>query len=280
MNELYLKTSLDISRVITKMYSTSFYSAVSLLHPSIRGDIHAIYGFVRLADEVVDSFSDYPQSKLLDELESELNKGLSRGISTNPVVNSFIHVVKKCNIEHELISAFIYSMRRDLTQHQWLSDSDINRYIYGSAQVVGLMCLRVFTQQNPQIYDKLKGSALALGAAFQRVNFLRDLRSDYLELNREYFPQFSNNNFTESAKSEIIKQIESEFKCAYKGIVQLPQSSRLGVYIAYSYYMELLNIIKRSPIERLINSRVRVNNPHKIYILIKCIMHQQNYIKA
>lgn len=271
MVQLYSDASFDTSRCITHRYSTSFSSAVSLLHPTIRDDIYGIYGFVRLVDEVVDSFTDYPQKELFTELYTELNRALERGISTNPVVYAFVQVVLHCNIERTLIESFMASMESDLNERKALSEQELSTYIYGSAEVVGLMCLRVFTKYRPTLYDELQESARTLGAAFQKVNFLRDLKTDYIELDRIYFPQFAHATFTNKNKAEIIEQIERDFETAYKGIVRLPNCCKTGVMVAYNYYKELLQRIKETPIETLICQRVRVNNIDKAYLLLRTL---------
>ncbi len=274
MVKLYLETSIKVSRCITQQYSTSFYSAVSLLHPSIRDHIYAVYGFVRLADEVVDSFQGYPQEQLFDELTQELDRAFERGISTNPVVHAFVQVVERCDIDRSLVDSFLDSMRVDLWRYDYEEAEAIEHYIYGSAVVVGLICLKIFTHDQPWLYNELKGSAAALGSAFQKVNFLRDLREDYMDLHRNYFPEFVQATFNEYSKAEIIAQIETEFAQAYEGIVRLPSNSRLGVYVAYNYYLELLHKIKRSTINELLHQRVRVNNLHKAYLLVHCFWHR------
>ncbi|MGL5894588.1 MAG: phytoene/squalene synthase family protein [Bacteroidales bacterium] len=271
MDKLYLVTSNEISQLITRHYSTSFYSSVLLLDKEIQRDIFAIYGFVRIADEIVDSFQGYPQREMFDEFELELERAIIRGVSTNPVINAFIEVVMRCKIQNELINGFMYSMRCDLDLKNYHNQDSIDKYIYGSAEVVGLMCLRVFTQEAPDKYEELKEAAQKLGSAFQKVNFLRDLNDDSVRLERSYFPEFTLNGHTDDAKCRIVKEIEEEFNDAYKGLIQLPKKSRLGVLIAYNYYRKLLDKIKESDIQSIRNSRLRIPNYHKAIIMARSL---------
>ncbi|MGL4993412.1 MAG: phytoene/squalene synthase family protein [Bacteroidales bacterium] len=272
MDKLYISTCTEINQVITRQYSTSFYSSVLLLDKDIQRDIFAIYGFVRIADEIVDSFEGYPQKELFEEFEIELDKAINRGISTNPIINAFIEVVKRCKIDRSLIDGFMYSMRCDLSLKSYCDRTSIDKYIYGSAEVVGLMCLRVFTQETPELYDKLKEPARKLGSAFQKVNFLRDLKDDSNRLERSYFPEFTTFGHTEDAKSKIIAEIEEEFNEAFEGLIQLPKNSRLGVLIAYNYYRTLLDKIKQTNIESILNNRLRLPNYHKMAIMAKSLI--------
>lgn len=265
--ELYKDVSDTTSNAIIKKYSTSFYLASTLFTKDIKEAIFAIYGFVRVADEIVDSFHGYNQEKLLNEFERNTFEAIEEGISPNPILNSFQRVVNTYSIDEHLIRAFLKSMRIDLTKKIYTTSDEINEYIYGSAEVVGLMSLKVFCKNDKALYEKLENSAIKLGAAFQKVNFLRDLKQDMQTLNRSYFPNISENAFNEKSKAEIISEIEADFEEAYKGIKQLPKGSRLSVLIAYFYYKRLLRKIKNTPAKRIINTRIRVSNVKKIYII-------------
>lgn len=279
MNDLYKRTGFDISRIITRNYSTSFFSAVNLLEKDIREAIFGIYGFVRLADEIVDSFSGYDQSRLLDRFEEECREAARQGISTNPVINAFELTVRRYHIDRSLTDAFLQSMRMDLTQKNYIHQEDTEAYIYGSANVVGLMCLRIFTAGNDALYERLKMPAMKLGSAFQKVNFLRDLQADMEVLGRSYFPGISRETFSETQKQHIIAKIESEFAEAYTGIRQLPQNSRLAVYMAYIYYTTLLQKIKRTPARHLMKKRIRVADFNKAVLFYKSLfMNKINLI--
>jgi phytoene/squalene synthetase len=267
MKYLFDETSIKCSKNVTATYSTSFSLAVKMLSPSIQEHIHAIYGFVRFADEIVDSFHDYDKETLFNEFEENLNKALERGISLNPILNSFQHVVHQFNIERELINAFMYSMRADLSITDYNTVKDYEQYIYGSADVVGLMCLKVFVNGNQKEYDRLKYSAERLGSAFQKVNFLRDLKDDSELLNRTYFPHLEGQTINSTNKAVIIEEIENDFREAYKGIIQLPIEAKFGVYTAYVYYNKLLQKIKRTAAEELKERRIRISNPVKISLL-------------
>ncbi len=268
---LYDKTSFQISEQVTKSYSTSFYTASKLFREDIRKAIFSIYGFVRLADEVVDTFHDYNKAELLERFELDYYLALKDGISLNPVLNSFQHSVKKYGISDSHVQAFLTSMKYDLEKKVYLSTTDTNQYIYGSADVVGLMCLRVFCQGDDKLYNSLETNAMKLGSAFQKVNFLRDLRNDLEMLERSYFPGVSIDNFDESAKKRIIAEIESDFDCALLGIRQLPKGAKLPVLVAYMYYKALLHKIKKTPAGLITSKRVRVSNPRKQLIFIKAI---------
>ncbi|MES1224371.1 MAG: phytoene/squalene synthase family protein, partial [Bacteroidota bacterium] len=247
MIELFHKVSQECSQVVTKRYSTSFSSAIRLLHKDLRASIFSIYGFVRFADEVVDTFHDYDKATLLKEFKNETYKAIDAGISLNPVLNSFQKTVNEYNIDHQLIEAFFHSMEMDLTRQVYDSDG-YNEYIYGSAEVVGLMCLHVFREGDKQMYKKLEQYARSLGAAFQKVNFLRDVKADYNGLSRTYFPGCDFTNFNCQQKRQIEKDIQDDFKHAYKGILLLPLKARFGVYVAYKYYMSLFKkIMKMEP---------------------------------
>jgi len=267
MKALFDTVSAQCSRMVTKTYSTSFSMAVRMLAPSIRQDIYNIYGFVRFADEIVDSFHEYDKETLLDQFQIELDRALRTGISLNPVLNSFQHTVKKYNIDYDLIKAFMQSMRADLHIADYTTTEALKEYIYGSADVVGLMCLKVFVKGDQAKYEDLKDAAMALGSAFQKVNFLRDLKADYEQLNRSYFPDTNFNHLDEDAKQKIINEIEADFAQSYEGIIKLPSEARFGVYTAYVYYLKLLAKLKRTPPLKLKTSRVRVANYQKFGLL-------------
>jgi len=269
MEQLFHDSSFECSKLITRTYSTSFSIATKLLAPSIRPDIYNIYGFVRYADEIVDSFLDYNKEILLDRFEDEYYTSLKEGISLNPIINSFIITVKKCNISDDMVSAFLKSMRLDLTKSDYNTQKEYEEYIYGSADVVGLMCLKVFVGGDDKKYNELKDAAMSLGTAFQKVNFLRDLKDDYEALNRSYFPNVNISELTPSDKAAIVKEIEADFAKAYQGIVHLPVEARLGVYTAYVYYKKLLNKISKVSSDKILSTRVRVSNPKKMSLVAK-----------
>ncbi|WP_340074472.1 phytoene/squalene synthase family protein [Leptobacterium sp. I13] len=269
MDPLYNKISHACSKKVTATYSTSFSLAVRMLAPSIRQAIHNIYGFVRFADEIVDTFHEWDKKYLLDKFEEDFYEALEMGISLNPILNSFQQTVKEYHIDRHLVDAFLKSMRMDLVQGDYVNRSDYETYIYGSADVVGLMCLKVFVNGDAEKYEALKESAMRLGSAFQKVNFLRDLKSDIEILNRSYFPNVDLNNLSFESKQVIIAEIEEDFREAYKGIVKLPKSSKFGVYTAFIYYKKLLHKLKRTPTEHIMDSRIRVSNPIKLSLLVK-----------
>lgn len=273
MKHLFDSLSTDCSVRVTQTYSTSFSTAVRLLSPKIRTDIHAIYGFVRLADEIVDSFHDYPKKELLDEFESDLYLSLYRGISLNPILNSFQATVAKYKIDHSLIDAFMKSMRADLAVENYATMEDYEGYIYGSADVVGLMCLMVFVNGDKEKYEKLKPSAMKLGSAFQKVNFLRDIKDDMMTLNRNYFPYLNGGKLTPDTKRMIVEDIEHDFAEAYKGIVKLPMEARFGVYTAYVYYKRLLGKLKATKANEIHEARIRVSDPMKMVLLTKSFVN-------
>jgi len=268
MKQLFDSISSESSKIITKKYSTSFSIAVNLLSPNIREAIYNIYGFVRVADEIVDSFEEYPKEELLDRFEQEYRYSLKVGISTNPVINAFQGTVSKYNIDYALVESFLKSMRTDLEKQNYDNQEEIDNYIYGSADVVGLMCLKVFVQGDDEKYNNLKEPAMKLGSAFQKVNFLRDLNEDFENLNRSYFPNINPNNFTEEDKSKVLLEINNDFEEAYKGIVKLPKEAKLAVYVAYKYYFNLLHKIERTPSKTLKEKRIRVSNPKKMALLV------------
>ena len=269
MTLLYDELTEACSKEVTLKYSTSFYKAVNLLSPTIQQDIHNIYGFVRFADEIVDTFHEHNQEELLKKFEEDFYAGLKVGISLNPILNSFQKTILKYDIDISLVDAFMRSMKMDLYKTQYSTKEEYKQYIYGSADVVGLMCLKVFVEGNDQLYESLKDSAMRLGSAFQKVNFLRDIKNDLDVLNRSYFPQVDLENLDEKSKDGIIKEIQEDFHAAQIGITQLPLVAKLGVYTAYSYYFELLVKLKKTPSSRLLETRIRVNNFMKTYLFCK-----------
>lgn len=268
MKSLFDKTSVDCSRLITKTYSTSFSLGILSLAKHLRGPIYSIYGFVRLADEIVDSFHGYEKRKLLRSFREQTDAAILEKISINPVLNSFQAVVHKYGIRQEWIDIFLDSMEMDL-EHREYDEENYKKYIFGSAEVVGLMCLHVFTEGNDELFDELKPFAMKLGAAFQKVNFLRDAQADNLQLGRTYFPNIDLSDFSKRQKQEIEKEIEQDFNEALIGIKMLPQSSQNGVYLAYYYYLILFKKIKRLPAEKILNERVRIPNFQKLVLMIK-----------
>ena len=279
MKVIFDKVSEDCSKIVIKEYSTSFYRATKLLSKSIRNDIFNIYGFVRFADEIVDTFHKYPKKQLLDQFEKELWLSFENKISLNPILNSFQYTVNKYGIEINLIKSFIKSMRMDLDIRRYTNSKDYKDYIYGSADVVGLMCLKVFVSGSTKEYNELKPHAMSLGSAFQKVNFLRDLKSDSEILNRVYFPNIDMKNFDESSKHRIIKEIEKDFEHALKGIVKLPKKAKFGVYIAYRYYNKLLKKLKNTPSIDIKDTRVRIDNFQKFTVLTRSyVKYQLNLI--
>lgn len=267
MKQLFDDVSFKCSKLVTKSYSTSFSLAVYMLSPSIRDAIYSIYGFVRFADEIVDSFHGFEKETLINDFEVEYYKAYNSGISLNPILNSFQITVKQYNIPDELIQAFLKSMKLDLIKSDYHSKAEYDEYIYGSADVVGLMCLKVFVQGNDIKYEQLKGEAMRLGSAFQKVNFLRDLKDDNLVLNRNYFPGVDLNSFDEKAKRMIINEIEEDFSVAFQGIIKLPIEAKFGVYTAFVYYKKLLKKLKNTPCHEIGNARIRVSNYTKAGLL-------------
>ena len=270
MKSIFDKVSFECSRNVTKSYSTSFSTAVKMLAPSIRQDIYNIYGFVRFADEIVDSFHDYDKADLLQLFEENLHLALKDKISLNPILNSFQHTVTKYNIPMELIDAFMQSMKLDLVKNEYTTKQEYQEYIYGSADVVGLMCLKVFVKGNDEKYEELKHSAMRLGSAFQNVKFLRDLKADFEDLNRTYFPDTDLNKLDEVSKQKIVDEIEADFKEAYQGILHLPLEAKFGVYTAYVYYKKLLSKLKKTPSAEIKNTRIRVSDYQKLGLFAKC----------
>lgn len=270
MKAIFDKISFECSRNVTKAYSTSFSSAVRMLAPSIRQDIYNIYGFVRFADEIVDSFHAYEKEELFAFFEQNLALAFKHKISLNPVLNSFQHTVSKYNIPEELIGTFLKSMKMDLTKSDYKSHEEYNEYIFGSANVVGLMCLKVFVKSDDAKYEELKFSAMRLGSAFQKINFLRDLKTDFEDLNRSYFPNTDLDDLNETSKSQIINEIEEDLKMGFEGILKLPMEAKFGVYTAYIYYRQLLYKLKETPSAQIRNTRIRVPNYQKYGLFAKC----------
>jgi phytoene/squalene synthetase len=266
--ELFHQVSHECSRSVTLRYSTSFSSAIRLLHRDLRQPIFNIYGFVRFADEIVDTFHEHDKEFLLQQFKTETFDAIERGISLNPILDSFQQTVNEFKIDHGLIRAFFSSMESDLTQNCY-DRQRYEEYIYGSAEVVGLMCLYVFCESNTLLYDKLKQPAKALGAAFQKVNFLRDIKADFVDLSRIYFPGCDFHNFTERDKDQIEEDIEADFREAYKGVLELPIKARFGVYVAYKYYYSLFKKIKAIEPRYILQKRVRIPNYHKAFIVIR-----------
>ncbi len=266
MHKVYLNASLKSSKVVTNTYSTSFSFGIKMLDSSIHDAIYAIYGFVRLADEIVDTFHEQDKEKLLQEFVEETQNAIERKISLNPVLNSFQWAVNKYKIEGELIDAFIKSMAFDLNKKEY-DRAAFDEYVYGSAEVVGLMCLAVFCGDDKKRYLELVESAKRLGAAFQKINFLRDLKADFKEKGRSYFPEIDLKNFTEADKSAIETEIEADFKAGYEGIKRLPKNARFGVYSAYVYYYSLHLKIKKVPAHAVLQKRIRIPN-FKKYLLL------------
>lgn len=269
MKAIFDNISEICSKTVTQSYSTSFSSATKMLAASIRQDIYNIYGFVRFADEIVDSFHTYPKKELFEDFEKQMYAAMHQRISLNPILNSFQHTVHKYNIEPELYEAFMKSMRLDLHKKDYLTDAEYKEYIYGSADVVGLMCLRVFTKGDNKLYEDLKDSAMRLGSAFQKVNFLRDLKADFEGLERTYFPNTDLKNLNEASKQAIVKEIEMDFQEAKKGIVKLPLEARFGVFTAFRYYQRLLKQLKETPSSRLKETRIRVSDYKKVELLAR-----------
>ena len=269
MKELFDKVCADCSRNVTKTYSTSFSLATRMLSKNIRQDIYNIYGFVRFDDEIVDTFHNYDKEILLNRFIDELEYSLKNDISLNPILNSFQITVKKYNIDKHLIDSFLSSMRLDLEKKEYSNYEDYKSYIYGSADVVGLMCLKVFVQGDTKMYEELKPYAISLGSAFQKVNFLRDYKADLKELNRTYFPNLVNKSFDDAAKKKILNEIKDDFATALKGIYMLPNNSKFGVYAAYKYYKRLLKKLDKTSTSVIKNKRVRVPNYQKVDVLAR-----------
>ncbi|MBL7739711.1 MAG: phytoene/squalene synthase family protein [Chitinophagaceae bacterium] len=274
MLQLFHHVSEDCSRIVAQKYSTSFYSAIRLLHRDLRAPICNIYGFVRFADEIVDTFHGHDKPLLLSQFKKETYEAIERGISLNPVLNSFQKTVNTYHIDHNLIEAFFRSMEFDLSRKTY-NREEYGEYIYGSAEVVGLMCLHVFASGDKKLYEQLQGYARALGAAFQKVNFLRDMKVDNNDLSRMYFPGCDFDNFLEEDKKEIERDIQHDFKQAYEGILKLPAKARFGVYVAYKYYFSLFKKIKRTHPCHILQKRIRIPDMQKLMIVLRAGLKYQ-----
>jgi phytoene/squalene synthetase len=270
--EIYHDISFKTSKLITKSYSTSFSLAVGLLSPETRQAIYSIYGFVRVADEIVDTFHGYNQKILLKNFENDCLEAIASGISMNPVLHSFAITVKKYNIPIHFIDSFLLSMKTDLSKHVYENTSELNTYIYGSADVVGLMCIKAFVNGDEKLYNELEKPAMKLGSAFQKVNFLRDLKADVEQLDRKYFPDFDIHSFDEKTKNALVKNIEEDFREAHEGVKRLPGRSKLAVLVAFDFYLELLRKIRNTPANEIVKTRIRISDPMKIWLLGKAWM--------
>lgn len=267
MMELYDQTTFECSKLITQRYSTSFTLGIKTLHKKFHYPIYSVYGFVRYADEIVDTFHNFNKKELLDGFRQDTYKAIADGVSLNPVLHSFQAVVNKYHIERELIDSFLHSMELDLTEQGYTEDG-YEEYIYGSAEVVGLMCLRVFCEGDKDLYDSLLGPAKKLGSAFQKVNFIRDIKSDYEDRGRVYFPGVDFNEFSKMAKEQIEADIQKDFDDALEGIMRLPTGAKMGVYLAYRYYLKLFRKIKNCPASRIKEERIRIPDSLKMGILL------------
>jgi phytoene/squalene synthetase len=265
MKVLFDNISLQISANLTRYYSTSFSLGIRLLHKSIRNPIYAIYGFVRLGDEIVDSFHDYNKEKLFFKFKEEVYNSIDEKISLNPILNSFQNVVNNYHIDRELIDSFLHSMELDLSKKKY-EYTGYKDYILGSAEVVGLMCLRVFCEGQDDLYNKLKEYAMKLGSAYQKINFIRDIKADYYTLGRTYFPGINIEKFNDADKNDIEIDIDKDFAAGLTGIKMLPPKSKLGVFLSYTYYYALLKKVKRTPANVLMRRRLRINNFSKFLL--------------
>ncbi len=274
MIQLFHAISENCSRLVTENYSTSFSSAIRLLHKDLRAPIHNIYGFVRFADEIVDTFHEHDKPFLLQQFREATNDALDRGISLNPILNSFQRTVKEYDIDRKLVDDFFRSMEFDLTKRAYNTE-EYREYVYGSAETVGLMCLYVFCEGNRDLYNRLSVPARALGAAFQKVNFLRDIKADYNSLSRIYFPGVDFSNFSAATKKEIEADIYNDFNMAFDGILKLPLKARFAVYVAYKYYLSLFKKIKKTNPARVLEARIRIPNYHKALIILRAGVKNQ-----
>jgi phytoene/squalene synthetase len=272
MTDLYSEISYLTSTLITSTYSTSFSKAVRLLDRETRDAIYSIYGFVRLADEIVDTFHAFDKGNLLQKFENDYYHAVEKGISLNPVLNSFQLTVRKYNISDDLIQAFLKSMKTDLVKQNHKSRDETDDYIYGSAEVIGLMCLKVFVRGDELLYRELEEPARRLGAAFQKVNFLRDIKDDMEILNRQYFHQSFENGFNDDVKTKIANEVESDFQSSLCGLEKLPGNVKTGVLTAYFYYRNLLKIIRKTPAKELMKKRVRVPDTVKMFLLVRALI--------
>jgi len=271
---LYDETCFECSKVITQKYSTSFSSGIKAFDASLRYPVYGIYGFVRYADEIVDTFYGHDQQQLINDFKEETYKAIHQKISLNPVLHSFQYVVNQYNIDIEFIEAFLRSMEMDLDKKAY-DDDNYKAYIYGSAEVIGLMCLRVFCNNDEKLYQSLLPMARSLGSAFQKINFLRDVKSDFEERGRTYFPDVDFENFTPEDKHAIEKDIKAELDIAYEGIKKLPEGARLGVYIAYKYYLQLLKKIEATSADTILTQRIRVSDGHKRTLYCKALLKRK-----
>lgn len=278
MKSIFDQVSYDCSKIVTESYSTSFSLATKMLATSIRPDIYNIYGFVRFADEIVDTFHSYDKKELFDNFEKDLKEAINAKISLNPILNSFQHTYHKYDIPYHLVASFLKSMRMDLTKSEYRTDAEYKEYIYGSADVVGLMCLKVFVKGDTIAFEKLKESAMSLGSAFQKVNFLRDLKADFEDLNRAYFPHANLKELDETSKNKIVEEIKADFSSGYAGILQLPNEAKFGVYTAYKYYYKLLQKLQKTPSKEIKNARIRVPNYQKFGLLAKSYVNYKLHL--
>ncbi|MDB5151536.1 MAG: phytoene/squalene synthase family protein [Mucilaginibacter sp.] len=269
--ELYNDTCFECSKLITTRYSTSFSRGINAFEKRFRYPVYAIYGFVRYADEIVDTFHGHDQCQLINDFKEQAFKAIREKISLNPVLQSFQMIVNAYHIEDELICAFLKSMEMDLARKVY-DDNDYKTYIHGSAEVIGLMCLRVFCENNEELYRQLLPSACSLGSALQKINFLRDIKADYLERGRIYFPGIDFSNFTDQAKKQIETDIKKDLITGFKGIKQLPKGVRLGVYIAYTYYQQLFKKICRTPANVILEKRMRISDPYKALLYCSTVL--------
>lgn len=267
MKSLFDNLSHEISRLTTRRYSTSFSLGIYFLNKGHHKAIYGIYGFVRFADEIVDSFHDFDKKKLFDDFSADTFHAIANKISLNPILNSFQWAVNKYNIPHELIHSFLNSMEMDLNEDAHYDEDKFKEYILGSAEVVGLMCLKVFVEGNEENYKKLKPNAMSLGSAFQKINFLRDLKNDFHSLGRSYFPDVDLNQFNDQIKKELEIDILKDFEHGYEGILKLPKKSKMGVYIAYIYYFNLFKKIKKTSAKEIMHKRIRISNKRKTTLL-------------
>ena len=271
MKYLFDNLSVQVSKMTTQTYSTSFSLGIYFLNNRLRNPIYSVYGFVRLADEIVDSFEGFDKQYLLEKFKEETFESIARRISVNPLLNSFQKTVHQYHIDQHLIETFLKSMEMDLEKVDY-NNEKYQHYILGSAEVVGLMCLQIFTEGDEKMYHDLKPFAMRLGAAFQKVNFLRDMKDDYQLLGRTYFPNVDMSEFSIDAKKQIENEIEEDFRVALSGIKKLPRSSKSGVYLAYVYYVSLFNKIKKLPAHRILTERVRINNGKKLGLMLNSLL--------
>jgi phytoene/squalene synthetase len=276
--QIFDAVSIRCSRLTTQKYSTSFTLGIRSLSKRFRDPIYSIYGFVRFADEIVDTFNHPDKAALLADFKQDTWKAIDQKISLNPILHSFQACVNQYGIERELIDTFLHSMEMDLSEKSY-DQAGYEKYILGSAEVVGLMCLRVFCEGDDAQYQKLKTPAMRLGSAFQKINFLRDLNADYATLGRTYFPHLSMEAFDDRIKADILKDIQKDFEDGFQGILMLPKGARFGVYVAYVYYFALLNKIRNTPSTTILNERIRIPDGRKYALIVQSyIRHQLNLI--